>query len=87
MKLSIRAFALTAGLLWGGCVLLMGLANMAFPSYGLAFLEFCSSIYPGYHVAQTFGSVITGTMYGLVDGGIGGAIFAWIYNLLVGKTG
>jgi hypothetical protein len=33
------------------------------------------------------GSVVTGTIYALVDGAIGGAIFGWLYNLVaVRKT-
>jgi hypothetical protein len=28
------------------------------------------------------GSVITATLYGLVDGAIAGALFGWLYNLL-----
>jgi len=34
------------------------------------------------------GSVVTGTIYALVDGVIGGAIFGWLYNLFaVRKAG
>jgi len=85
MKLSVRAFALTAGIVWGGAVLSVGLVNLASPEYGKAFLELCSSIYPGYHAAPTIGSVVVGTLYGLVDGGIGGLVFAWLYNLFAAK--
>ena len=35
--------------------------------------------------ALGIGSIITGTLYGLVDGAIGGAIFGWLYNFLSGK--
>ncbi len=86
MKLSVRALALTAGLFWGGAILMVGLVNLASPGYGRAFLELCSSIYPGYHAASSLGSVIVGTLYGVVDGGIGGAVFAWLYNLLAEKS-
>ena len=41
-----------------------------------------SSIYPGYDVGG-FGSVIVGTLYGLIDGWVGGVILAWLYNKLV----
>jgi hypothetical protein len=85
MKLSVRAFALTAALFWGGAILAVGLVSVAFPGYGRAFLELCSSIYPGYHAGPSYGSVLVGALYGLFDGGIGGAIFAWLYNLLAGK--
>lgn len=80
MKLSVKAFALTAGLIWGGGILLVSLVNLAVPTYGQAFLELCGSIYPGFHATRTVGSVIIATLYGLLDGGIGGAIFAWLYN-------
>ncbi len=84
MKLSIRGLALAAGLLWGGGLLVIGLANMAWPEYAEAMLKTCSSIYPGYHASGSFGDLIVGTLYGFVDGGIGGAIFAWLYNKLSG---
>ena len=48
--------------------------------YGQAFLQLCASIYPGYHPGTGFGSVLIGTLYALVDGAIGGAIFGGLYN-------
>jgi hypothetical protein len=41
-----------------------------------------ASIYPGYSGASSLGQVVIGTLYGLVDGTIGGAVFAWVYNWL-----
>ena len=82
MKLSIRALTVTAAIIWGGLVLLVGLANLIWPLYGAAFLELIASVYPGYHAARTFGSVIVGTAYAVVDGALGGLIFAWVYNLV-----
>lgn len=80
MKLSIKALAIASGAIWGSAMLIMGLANMMWPSYGTAFLEVISSVYPGYEPGG-LGQVINGTLYAVVDGAIGGAIFAWIYNL------
>ena len=37
-------------------------------------------LYPGYDATASFGQVIVGTLYGLVDGAVGGAIVAWLYN-------
>ncbi len=82
MRLSVKSFAMAIGLIWGGAVLLVGIANLIWPSYGVAFLELAASIYPGYDIGG-IGSVIVGTLYALIDGFIGGAIFAWLYNLLV----
>lgn len=87
MTLSVRSLAFTTSLLWAGAILLVGLVNLVSPAYGKAFLELCSSIYPGYHATPSFGSVIVGALYGLVDGAIGGALFAWLYNLFARKAG
>lgn len=85
MRLNVMAFALTAGLLWSGAIFLVGLANLAWPPYGRVFLDLVASIYPGYHADPWFWSVIVGTLYGLLDGLIGGAVFGWGYNFLAGK--
>jgi len=82
MKFNITALALTAGLIWGGAILVVASANLIWPSYGQVFLELVASVYPGYRAGSGVGSVIAGTLYGLIDGAIGGAIFAWLYNLL-----
>lgn len=82
MKLNVRALAITAGLLWAGAMLIVGIANMIIPGYGMVFLTVMSSIYPGYHPGTGIASIINGTLYGLVDAGIGGGVFAWLYNCL-----
>ncbi len=80
MKLSLRAFSITAGILWCVVVLLVGLANHAWPPYGLAFLELTASVYPGYEVSEQLVSVFIGAGYALVDGLVGGLIFACLYT-------
>jgi hypothetical protein len=82
MKLSVKAFGFACGLLWAGGLLCVALVNLAWPAYGRAFLEVWSSIYPGVHADQTVRSAILVTLYGLFDAGIGGAVFAWVYNRL-----
>lgn len=82
MRFSIPALSLAAGLFWGGAILLVGGANLIWAGYGQAFLELVASIYPGYHPGPEFSQVVIGSTYGLVDGAIAGAIFAWLYNLL-----
>ena len=49
---------------------------------GQAFLEVMASVYPGYTAAASFGEVIIATLYGLLDGAVGGAILAWLYNCI-----
>ena len=65
---------------------LIGLGNLICPDYGKGFLEVMASVYPGYDATGSFGELIVGTLYGLVDGAVCGAIFAWVYNRFVGAT-
>jgi len=85
MKLNVIALGLAAGLLWGGAVLVVALANLAWPDYGRTFLDLAASLYPGYHPGGA-GSAVVGALYGLVDGAIGGALFAWLYNLIAARN-
>jgi len=83
MRLSVKALALSFGVLWGAAVFLVGIAHLIWPGYGTAMLELAASVYPGYSVGG-FVSVVVGTLYALVDGAIAGAVFAWLYNALLG---
>jgi hypothetical protein len=87
MRFNIIAFAVTCALVWGGATLLVATVNVLWPNYGRAFLELVASIYPGYKPGPSIGSVVTGTLYGLVDGAVGGAVFAWLYNFLSRRFG
>jgi hypothetical protein len=80
MPLNIKAMAMAFGILWAAGILFVATANLVWPDYGLAFLQLCGSIYPGYRPGSGLGSVVTGTIYGLVDGAVGAAVLAWLYN-------
>jgi hypothetical protein len=81
MKLNLKAFACACATLWALCVLLTGLCNLIWPSYGTEFLGMVASIYPGYKAMHPgFLQVIVGTVYALVDGWICGAVLACLYN-------
>jgi hypothetical protein len=86
MKLDVRAFALTCGLIWGFGLLLITLWIVMFegqaPADGPS--PFLGLIYRGYRL-NVVGAFI-GLGWAFVDGLIGGAIFAWIYNLLRRKA-
>ena len=85
MKLSVRALAISIGLFWGLAVFIVSLFNLMQPSYGAAFLEIISSVYPGYHHTGGLGSVLVVALYAAVDGAIGGLLFAWLYNVFAGR--
>jgi hypothetical protein len=76
--------AITLALLWGGCLLSVGLVNLIVPTYGARFLEMMSSVYPGFYATHTAGDVVVGTLVGSIDGAIAGALIAWLYNKLSG---
>ena len=85
MKLSVKALALTAGVFWGGAIFLVGTIALFANGYGTAFLEVCASVYPGFHTSGGPLAVVVGTLYGVVDGAISGALFARVYNFLAGR--
>ncbi len=82
MKLDIKAFALTAGLIWGFGLFFLTWWVIAFdgPSTDAGLL---GSVYRGYTLTPA-GSII-GLVWALADGIIGGAVFAWLYNYIVGR--
>ncbi|HEY6384232.1 MAG TPA: hypothetical protein VIX91_00960 [Candidatus Acidoferrum sp.] len=80
MRLSLKAMAIAAAVLWGGAMLCVGLINLVDPNYGINFIQLTSSVYPWFHPTRTMGNVLLGTVDGLIDGGIAGLIFALLYN-------
>ncbi len=83
MKLNIKAFALTCGILWGLGLFFLTWWFIAFDgSTGQPTL--IGKIYRGYTVSP-IGSVI-GLVYAFFDALIGGAIFAWLYNKIAGPA-
>jgi hypothetical protein len=80
MQLSLKATAIATGLLWAAAILCIGSINLADPSYGASFIQLTSSVYPWFHASRTIGSVIIGTVNGLIDGAVTGLLFALLYN-------
>lgn len=76
-KLDVRAFGLACGIVWGAAMLLLGLLNI-FCTWGSGIEAVMATLYLGYR-ATLLGSIIGG-IWGFVDGGVGGLIFAWMYN-------
>lgn len=84
MRLNVKAFALAFGLFWGvglfaltwWIILLEGATGSPTP---------IGRVYLGYNISP-LGSLI-GLGWAFADGLIGGAVFAWLYNLLLGCCG
>ena len=88
MKLDVKITAVTIGLVWGVLgMLLTGLGNLIWPGYGQALLYVMASVYPGYDGTPSVSQVIIGTLYGVLDGAVVGAVFAWLYNMCTTRFG
>ncbi len=70
---------LTAGILWAGGVLCLGLMA-TFLNWGNLMVSMLGSVYIGY--GATIVGSLAGTVWAFFDGLIGGAIFACLYNYL-----
>lgn len=83
MKLNIKSFALTCGILCGLGLFFLTWWIIAFDgSTGGPTL--IGKLYRGYTISP-IGSVI-GLVYAFFDALIGGAVFAWLYNKIAGST-
>jgi hypothetical protein len=82
MKLNVKVFALTCALVWGLglCALTWWVMFLDGPSTDPTWI---ARIYRGYSLTP-LGSLI-GLAWAFFDGLIGGAVFAWLYNLLAGR--
>jgi hypothetical protein len=81
MTLDVRACAVTLALVWGVLgMFVISLANLLAPDFGQAFLNVMASVYPGYNATPSIGQVTIATVYGVLDGAVGGGVFAWLYN-------
>jgi hypothetical protein len=82
MKLNIKAFSLTFGIIWGSGLFCLTWWIIAFNGVtGEATI--IGQVYRGYNISPT-GSLI-GLIWAFADGAIGGAIFAWLYNFFVSR--
>ena len=79
MRLNVIAFALTCALFWGLGLLFITLWIILWDGSN-SDLTFIGRVYRGYNLTVV-GSIL-GLIWAFVDGFIGGAIFAWLYNLI-----
>ncbi len=80
-KLNVKASAVALGASWAICVLFLGWVSIF--GWGIKFVEMMSSIYIGF--APTFLGGIIGAGWAFIDGAIGGAIIAFVYNAVAKK--
>lgn len=83
MKLSVRAFALSAGVIWGFGLFAMTWWIILFDG-ATEEVTLIGRLYRGYTISPA-GSLL-GLVYGFVDALVGGAIFAWLYNMFATRS-
>ena len=82
MKLDVKAFSIAVALVWGIGIFIMTWWIIVFDG-STTETTFIGQLYRGYTITPV-GSFI-GLAWAVVDGAIGGAIFAWIYNYFVSR--
>jgi len=82
LKLNVKAFALSSGLFIG--------LGIFFMTWWIILFEGSTKdptiiglVYRGYNISPL--GTVYGLIWGFFDGMIGGAILAWLYNMLSGK--
>ena len=80
-KLSVKGLAVGLGASWAICMLFAGWASIF--GWSIKFVEVMSSVYVG--LKPTFLGGIIGALWGFIDGAIGGAIIAIVYNAVTKK--
>ena len=82
MRLNIKAFSLTCGIMWGLGLFLLTWWIIAFEGV-TGDVTLIGRVYRGYTISPT-GSFI-GLIWAFIDGLIAGAIFALLYNLIAAR--
>ena len=77
-KLNVKALAVGLGVSWSACMLLLGWASIF--GWGAGLVKVFSSLYIGFAIIFIGGLI--GAVWGFIDGAIGGAIIALIYNAI-----
>ena len=83
MRLNVRAFALTCGIIWGIGLLVLTWWIIVFDG-ATGEITLIGRFYRSYNISPV-GSCV-GLIWAFADGLIGGAIFAWLYNLIATRS-
>ncbi len=83
MKLNVKAFGLTCGLVWGIAIFLLVWWIILLDG-ATGFPTPIARVYRGFSISP-LGSLV-GLAWGFADGLIGGLIFAWLYNFIAARS-
>ena len=82
-RVCIGVLGLSLGLTWGLGLFFIGIGAWLWAPWGNSFIATMASVYVGYD-ASLSGSIF-GFLWGLLDGFIGGAILAGLYNFFASR--
>lgn len=80
-KLSVKGLAVGLGVSWSVCMLFAGWVSIF--GWCTKFVEVMASVYIG--LKPSFIGGVIGALWGFIDGAIGGAIIAFVYNMVIRK--
>lgn len=83
MKMNVKAFALASGIIWGFGLFALTWWIMAFDGITHE-VTLIGRLYRGYNISP-MGSLL-GLIWGFFDALVGGAVFAWLYNLIAVRS-
>lgn len=73
------ALGLACGFLWGFCMLFLYVTSTLW-GYGQEWVDLMNTVYLADNVTNAGLQVVIGTGMAFLDGFIGGALLAWLYN-------
>jgi len=77
MKLDVKAFAITCAVIWGLGLFALTWWIIAFDG-ATGEVTLIGRLYRGYNISP--GGSVIGLLWAVLDGFVGGAVFAWVYN-------
>ncbi len=81
-RLDAVSLGLAFGILWAIGVFILGVMAAA-ADWGSEIVVLMSSVYLGFDA--TFVGSLIGAAWGFVDGGVGGLLIAWLYNVILAR--
>ncbi len=81
-RLDVVSLGLAFGIMWALGVFILGIMAAA-ADWGTEIVVLMSSVYLGFD--PSFVGSLIGAAWGFVDGGVGGMLIAWLYNVILAR--
>ena len=85
-KLDTLSFALAGAIYGGACVALATLAALIGVPGFRPFVDLLTQFYGFYGYSVSPFGIVVGAFWGLIEGFVHFGIFAWLYNMLLGRS-